>query len=163
MKLCIATIKPWNHSISRKFDLWFFSRKHSRIFRPNGVEIWIFSINSLLRRAKTNFWAKVDNEMWSSYGLKFQFATYYAKSKEKLRIWGIKTSMVIFFGGWGDIEEDFVRSIFHTWRLRNPTRFYSPAIASPLNEPSRPVTIRIEKERAGCMENLDFLYICILS
>ena len=43
--------------------LWFFSQKRSRIFRPNGVEIRIFNINSLLRRVKTNFWAKVDIEV----------------------------------------------------------------------------------------------------
>ena len=47
--------------------LWFFSRKCLRIFRPNGVEIRIFNINSLLWRVKTNFWAKVAIEVYSSF------------------------------------------------------------------------------------------------
>ena len=33
----------------------------------NGVEFRIFNINSLLRRVKTNVWAKVDIEVESSF------------------------------------------------------------------------------------------------
>ena len=55
------SLKP--HNYAKNWLSCFFSPKHLRIFCPNGVEFRIFNINSLLRRVKTNFWAKVNIEV----------------------------------------------------------------------------------------------------
>ena len=50
-------LKPPNYA---KNWLLCFLAENSRIIRPNGVEFRIFNKNLLLRKVKTNFWAKVD-------------------------------------------------------------------------------------------------------